>query len=53
MNYYSETIFNLSYSLENILKKDQEYNLKKEDLEVLTQAIKKLQDSFVKLSARI
>lgn len=35
MNYYSETIFNLVWNLENILKKDPNYSISKDDVKIL------------------
>lgn len=35
MNYYSETIFNLVWNLENILKKDPNYSINKDDVKIL------------------
>ena len=40
MNYYSETIFNIVWNLENILKKDPDYSISKNDVEMLDKSLK-------------
>lgn len=52
MNYYSETIFNLVWNLENILKKDPNYSINKDDLQILDKSLKIMNNVFKELKNR-
>ena len=52
MNYYSETIFNIIWNLENILKKDPDYSVKKDDVEILDRASKIMHNIVKELKER-
>lgn len=47
MNYYSETLFNITWNLENILKKDPNYLIDKDDINILEKA-SKIMDNIIK-----
>lgn len=52
MNYYSETIFNITWSLENILKKDPNYSINKDDIIILNNASKIMNNIIKELKNR-
>jgi hypothetical protein len=52
MNYYSETIFNIVWNLENILKKDPDYSMSKNDVEILDNASKIMHNVIQQLKER-
>jgi hypothetical protein len=52
MNYYSETIFNIVWNLENILKKDPNYSISKNDIEILDKAYKIMHNVVEQLKER-
>ncbi|MEY4342504.1 MAG: hypothetical protein RL736_297 [Pseudomonadota bacterium] len=52
MNYYSETIFNIVWNLENILKKDPDYTISPNDVEMLDKASKIIHNVIKQLKER-
>jgi hypothetical protein len=52
MNYYSETIFNIVWNLENILKKDPDYSISKNDVEMLDKSLKTMHAVVQQLKER-
>jgi len=52
MNYYSETIFNIVWNLENILKKDPNYSISKDDVEILDKSLEIMNNIVKELKDR-